>query len=611
MIATIRKARGDGRPIGRPNARFAAPVGGPRIAAAVAAAVFVLCAAAPTGSAASTDPGFACGSPLGPEADHRTNVILDETDDPEFDLIDAMRMPGAQRSAQIILSVWGKLVLVGEAKVDQGTNFSWAIFARVHSNTTGWNTTAIWLSSPDTSQYYPQGAHIRPSAVVWEDRVWVAWDAQGSAFGGPTDRLILLRSIDRNGSADATRVASATDPSKTTQHPVIVAGPAGLELAYSTADGDVAPGDTHLVARSFDGAVFGPTALISNISDGWADALPALAGDGAGGLFAAWTAANATGLSSLVMFASRGAGGWSAPQALAQLGNSPSSPPAVAFFASRAYIAYSTDYFPDLNGTDSEVRWLVFAPSSGAWVGPTTVNPEPSSGDDAAPTLTVAGGRLLAGWSTTEDFYYSHGSDSDPVFRPFDGSSFGDIAELSAADDRAADHSPYFVEVGNHLYAHWMQTPPQQPGDPRGNSREAIRLISRPPQWYDGLSVEYRVAAVSENGSTLIGLTMRRGGVGEPAGSIPLSARLADGSLIAFEATRDGRAEAWLAVDPLRPDFEVLACGKPLPLARAPDPPPIGPGPPLVQAALILTAVFVAAAAIPVWTRRKGPRGPP
>lgn len=544
-----------------------------------------------------------CGTPLGAEIEDASAHAVETDGVLEHMGVDAVRMTGAQRSPEVMLSAWGHLVLVAEVKVDEvsSSNFTWAIFARIHSNTTGWSTTPLWLSSPNTSQYYPVGAHIRPSAVFWHDRVWVVWDAQGSTLGGPVDRFIVMRSFDRNLTADTTRIASASDPNATTQHAALIVAGDVLALAYSTSDGDSAPGDAHIAVRTFDGFNFAPAVAVSNLSDGWGDALPALASDGAGRLFAAWNTANATGESSHLTFAWAEGGAWRTPAALAELGNVGATNPAAAFFGGRAYFAYSTSNLPDLSGTDSEVRWFVFDASSGSVAGPVTVNPEPTGGDDSVPTLTVIAGGLAVGWSTTEDFAYSHSSDTDPVYRVFNGSGFGPVFELSNDGDNATDGSPFFVELGGALYAHWMLTPPQQPGDPRGNSREIVRLVSRPPAWYDGLVVDYAFAEVAENGSARIILLPH----GLPFSGHDLAVRLPDGSVYPFASDA-----AWVPVNPSAPDFEVLACGLPVqarPVHGDPGPPPPSP---LLYVAF---AVTIAAAAVIWWRigrRLRGPKAP-
>jgi hypothetical protein len=561
--------------------------------------VLALCLAVPLpvpGAAATPDFDASCGSPLGTEAETGANLVLAHAADPEYDLIDTLRMPGAQRSPEVIVSAWGKLVLIAEVKVDQFSNFTWAIFARIHSNVTGWNVTPIWLSSVDTTQDYPVGVHVRPSAAVWNDRLWVIWDAQGSTLGGPTDRLMLLRSIGPDGVADATRVASATDPNRTNEHPVLIATPQAIEIAYSTSDGDVAAGDTHIVERSFNGTGFGPTQAVSNVSDSWADALPAIAADAQGNLYAAWTAVSQTGLSSRVLAAWRHDGLWSNATALAELGHSPSSPPAVAAFLDRVFIAYSTDYFPDLNGTDSEVRWVVFSPVTGTYAPAQTVNPEPSNGDDSGPTLAVVDGKLLVGWTTTEDFYYAAGSDPDAVYRPFDGTAFGPLVVLSDPAVNQSDASPHFVQVGGHLYAHWMMTPPQVSGAPRGDAREGIRLVERPRQWYDDFQVWYSFPTIAENATARILLDRARMGSFVP-GDAQLKVRVPSSALYPVV-----NGSAWVPVNPSAPDFQVLACGKVIQATAGPTEcqcaPPFPTG---IVAAGIIT--FVAVLALWRWRR--------
>jgi hypothetical protein len=553
-------------------------------------------------AAAAVDP--TCGTPLGTEAEEGANSAIPTDGNPEHAAVDAARMPGAQRSPQVILSAWGRLVLVAEFKVDEGSNFTWAIQARIHSNTTGWDTPAIWLSSPDTSQYYPQGAHIRPSAVFFNDRVWVVWDAQGSALGGPSDRFIAVRSFDRNLTADVMRAASASDPNRTVQHPALVSAGDRMVLAYSTADGDTQPGDTHIEARTFDGSTFGAALRLSNLSDGYGAGLPAMDSDPSGRVFVAWTAANASGESANLQFAWHDGSLWRAPTTLAELGSAGPTGPSVAAFAGRAYVAYSTARIGEVSGTDSEVRMFAFDPDLEAWQGPTTVNPEPTGGDDAAPTLRATAAGLAIGWSTTEDAVYAFTADPDPVYRLFDGTAFGPVIGLANPYDNNSGASPSFVEVGGHLYAHWMLTPPQNPGDPRGNAREVVRLVSRPPQWYDNLTITYRFPQVSDNGSALVALSA--GGLSLEGRAVAL--RLPDGSL--HRAAGGREVSVWAPVNPSAPDFQVLACGLPVTARAEAAGAPATPISPLFVVAVVLTFAAGALLARAVLRRRRARRGP-
>ncbi len=561
------------------------------VAAALLALAFLWVPPAAGAPGPGVDPS--CGTPLGLEAASGANAILAHAEDPEYDTVDALRIPGAQRSPETLVAAWGRLVLVAEAKVDQGVNFTWGVFARIHSNTTGWNTPPIWLSSPDTSQAYPRGVHVRPSAAVFEDRVWVAWDAQGSELGGGSDRMILLRSLDSEGTASPAIRASETSPNATTQHPVLHASAGGLVLAYSTSDGDAAVGDTHIVVRTFDGSAFGPTVAVSDVSDGWSDALPALADDGAGGLVAAWTATNASGSSTRLKFARYSAGSWAGPLAIAELGSSPSSAPAIGMVGGHLFIAYSTTFAPDLDGTDSDVMMTAYDFPSGGFVPAVRVNPEPSNGDDTAPTLARVGDLMYVGWSTDEDFYYAAGADTDAVYRTLDGTTFGPVVTLSDPTLNNSDASPSFVGVGSHVYAHWMVTPPPLPGTPRGDSREAVRLVTRAPQWYDNLTLGYRFAAVSENGSALLQVVLP----GDPSvAGHEILARLPDGALFALEPSPSGPS-AWVPLDPATADFELLACGKPVAKERLPSP-PTPPPPSLALGLLAVLAVAAVSAAV-------------
>lgn len=541
-------------------------------------------------AAPSVDPS--CGTPLGLEAANGSNSPLERAGDPEYDAVDALRLPGAQRSPGAVVSAWGRLVLIAEAKVDQGTNFTWGIFARIHSNVTGWNTPAVWLSSPNTTQAYPAGVHVRPSAALFGERVWVAWDAQGSGLGSPGDRMILLRAIDSAGAASPAVRASETSASATTQHAVLHASSDGLVLAYSTSEGDGAVGDTHIVVRTFDGSTFGPTVAISNVSDGLSDALPALADDGAGGLVAAWTATDASGSSTRLMFARYSGGSWAAPRAVAELGSSPSSAPALGHVGGHLFLAYSTTHAPDLNGTDSDVMVTAYDLGSGGFVPAVRVNPEPSNGDDTAPTLSRVGDLLYVGWSTDEDFYYAAGSDTDAVYRTLDGNAFGPVVSLSDPALNNSDASPRFVGVGSHVYAHWMVTPPPVAGAPRGDSREAVRLVTRPAQWYDNLTLGYRFPAVSDNGSALLQVTLPS----DPGvAGHEILARLPDGTLVALSPGTSG-ASAWVPLDPAAANFELLACGKPVGAVRLGEPLALAPPGPLLWILAVLALVGLSGA---------------
>lgn len=548
----------------------------------------------PVGAAAQLE-SASCGSPLGPEAERGANHVLQAAADPEYDLIDTVRMSGAQRSGETVLYFGGHLVLVAEVKVDKDSNFTWAVFVRFHSNETGWNSSQIWLSSPDTTVAYPSGVHIRPTAAVWRDRLYVAWDSAGSQQGAPADRLLLMRSVDRNGMADTTRVASDTDPTRSNQHPYLLPLADRLVLAYSTAAGESDPSENHIVVRSFDGSSFAPSEVLSAPDDGWTDGLPLVAGDPAGHLYALWSSSNLLGNGARLLFSRDNMSNWSAPAILADLGLSATGAPAGAFFNGRFIAAYATQNLADVDGPDVEIFWRSLEPATGEWSAASSANPQPSNGDDVGPSFALIGGALYIGWSTNEDFYYSHGSDTDPVYRVFNGTGLGPVVELSVSDDRATDGTPHFVEVGDHLYAHWMWTPPADPGTPRGDSREAIRLANRPPQWYDGLRASYSIRSVSENGSSELFVKVENA-TGAPATGV-FVVRARDGSTHRLEPTADGYV-GWAPVEPDTPDLEVLACGKPLPLTYLAPPvaqPPrfLSLGGPVAFAGLMAAAASV------------------
>jgi hypothetical protein len=258
--------------------------------------------------------------------------------------------------------------------------------------------------------------------------------------------------------------------------------------------------------------------------------------------------------------------------------------------------------FGDVSGLDSEVRWFVVDTATGAVTGPQTVNPEPTAGEDVLPTLSVLSTGLAVGWSTDEDTAYSHSSDTDPVYRMYNGTAFGPVFEMSDSADIDADGAPSFFEVGGHLYAHWMLTPPQHPGDPRGNSREVVRLVSRPAQWYDNLSLVYSIPQVAENGSAKVHLEADA----RLEGRVVLL-RLPDGTL--FEMVPDGGGRSvWAPVDPSAPDFDVLACGLPADVSPLPPRPPPPPPPPY---AVVAATAAVAAALVIVGLRMRGGKSPP
>src|SRR5262249_3299664 len=79
----------------------------------------------------------------------------------------------------------------------------------------------------------------------------------------------------------------------------------------------------------------------------------------------------------------------------------------------------------------------------------------------------------------------------------------------------------------------------------------------------DNLSVPYRFAAVSENGSAL--LTTVGFAAGE--GRHDLAVRLPNGTVYAL--TGEPEPSAWGPVNPQAPAFRLLACGQPVAARRA------------------------------------------
>jgi len=168
-----------------------------------------------------------------------------------------------------------------------------------------------------------------------------------------------------------------------------------------------------------------------------------------------------------------------------------------------------------------------------------------------------------------------------------------------------ADGAPHCLKNGDFLYAHWMWTPPSLPGTPRGDSREAIRLVSRPSQWFDSVQAKYSFGGVSENGSSQLFIELT------PLDRVPASARvvarLADGRLYALERGVN-RFEVWAPVEPSRPDFEVLGCGVELPLEGVPTVPDDPVGPDYLTWTFLIVGITATAAGLWLVWRALGPK---
>jgi len=560
----------------------------------------LLAGAAPPAAGAPSD--ATCPAPFGTALEAGAHRFLGNVTDADGGLLDTLLMPGAQRTPATVVAFGGRLALVAEVKVDQGPSFTWGVLVRFYSNDTGWNSAPVWLSSADTAVAYPVGFHVRPTAALWGGSLFVAWTGEGSPAGGPADRIVLVRRVAQDGTVTPWLNGSDTDPRRANQHPFLLPAGDTLYLAYAAGEGEADPAATHIQVRAFDGVAFVASEEITRPPAGWSDELPALAWDGAEAVFAVWTRTNTSGLGAKLMFSARNATAWGPEFEVAPLGHAASANPAAAFFEGRLLVAYATDDATEIVGPDADVRWRSFDPSTAEWSGPSSVNPQPSSGEDSSPAFSLVGGTLYFGWSTTDDFY-SHGSDADPVYRPFEGGALGATVEVAAADDNSSDGPPHVLELAGVTYAHFAWTPPVEPGQPRGDTREAIRVLSRPAAWFDGLAAVYTFEAASENGSTRVAVT--------PAASVPESARLtlrlADGSLYPL-AREGGKHVAWAPVEPARPDFDVLACGAPIALTPgAHATPPAGTDWTLLAAAAAVGALAVGAYLVARGPRRRGP----
>ncbi len=573
----------------------------PPAVACLLIAILTLGGALPPASGAGADES--CPAPFGSALEVGSHSFLGGGTDPDEAYLDTLLMTGAQRTPARVIGFGDRLALVAEVKVDKDEAFTWGELIRFYSNATGWDTTPVWSSSLDPSEPYPVGFHVRPSAALWGGSLFVAWTAEGSPAGGPTDRLVLVRRVAADGSMDPWVIGSDTDPRRANQHPFLLPAGDTLYLTYAVGEGETDPAATHIAVREFDGTGFSSSQDIARPPAGWSDESPSLAWDGGDGLYAIWSRTNTSGLGATLMFSQRNTSGWGLPVELASVGHAADANAAVAFFGGKLLVAYTTDWAPDISGPDADVHWRSLDPATGLWSDAQSVNPQPSGGDDSGPAFSRVGDLLYVGWSTTDDFY-ARGSDSDPVYRVFDGTQLGPVQQLVPEDDVASDSPPRFVEVGGVTYAHWMWTPPVEPGQPRGDSREALRVVERPIAWFDGVSALYSFDAVSQNGSAHVVVSPTPAGI-VPAGA-RLALRLADGSLYPLVPEGENHV-AWAPVDPARPDFDVLACGTPISIAPSGRPLP-GQGVDLVP---YVTAGAVMAVAVAAYVVARGRRARP
>ncbi|MCK4757034.1 MAG: hypothetical protein KAS67_01140 [Thermoplasmata archaeon] len=133
-------------------------------------------------------------------------------------------------------------------------------------------------------------------------------------------------------------------------------------------------------------------------------------------------------------------------------GGDDQSPLAIEYDNSLYVVYISTN--PDITtGTDMDIVMKSY--DGETWESSVEVSSIDNDGGDSSPSSAVFDGKLYVAWATN-DGGESTGDDWDIVIRCYDGSGWGDVAEVTDAEDTGDDYSPQLCVFSGKLYLAWQ-----------------------------------------------------------------------------------------------------------------------------------------------------------
>jgi hypothetical protein len=116
------------------------------------------------------------------------------------------------------------------------------------------------------------------------------------------------------------------------------------------------------------------------------------------------------------------------------------------------YFVFASDDTRFTTGTDYDVLLRPLDPATRSWGPVTSVTPN-HAGQDRHPSVAVLKDRLVVAWTATDP---AHPGDDDVLMRTYDGAAFGEVFEVSQANNSARDWAVDMAVVGDSLALAWQ-----------------------------------------------------------------------------------------------------------------------------------------------------------
>ncbi len=249
-----------------------------------------------------------------------------------------------------------------------------------------------------------------------------------------------------------------------------------LYMIFSSTNPDITTGtDTDIVVKSYDGNSWKSPVELSSLDNDQADASPSSVVFN-GNLYVAWSTNDmndSTGNDWDIVFCYYDGTNWGEVQEVTDAGDTGDDySPQFCVFSGKLYLAWQSWDNSTSDGDDADI--IVRSFDGNVW----SQIPKPMVGDlgnDYSPQLIVFGNEMYLIWTT--DDKVANGTDFDIVARPFDGTQWNPVMELTSTEDTGDDQHPYACLHDGSLYVGW-----QTADDNTGTGKDDDIVL----RWYDG-----------------------------------------------------------------------------------------------------------------------------
>jgi hypothetical protein len=166
----------------------------------------------------------------------------------------------------------------------------------------------------------------------------------------------------------------------------------------------------------------------------------------------------------------------------------------LSVFGDRLYCAWQSADAIAKSGRDYDILVSSTDGISG-WAAPAEVNPPADSdslgvtGQDITPDIKACNGTLYVAWASNSTRINDGGEDFDIMLRPFNGTAWGPITQVSPAGDNGTisgdhnvgdDNTPWLLAWNGSLYCTWISYDQKGIGHVGGNPSVIVRRVLGP-----------------------------------------------------------------------------------------------------------------------------------